>query len=91
LGIIDAQLDSPYVRHALEGLAKNTINNYHATLRQFLRFVNSKKELKKEIKIDDLVREAKADITKTEEKIDLFFKWLIPSLLLTATLIIIIY
>jgi hypothetical protein len=57
----------------------------------FYGSLTARKKLKKEIKIDDLVREAKADITKTEEKTDLFFKWLIPSLLLTATLIIIIY
>jgi len=76
LSIFDAQLEFPYVKDALEGLAQNTINNYHATLRQFLRFVNSKENLGKEITIDDLIHEAKADITKTEEKIDLFFLWL---------------
>jgi len=70
------QLESPYVKDALIGLAQNTINNYYATLRQFLRFVNSKKELNKEITINDLIQEAKIEITKTEEKIDLFFDWL---------------
>jgi len=73
----DAQLEeSSFVKDALEGLAKNTKNNYKASLRQFLRFVNSKEDLKKEISIDDLINEAKADIIKTQEKIDLFFSWL---------------
>lgn len=76
MSIFDAQLESPYVKDALDGLAQNTINNYHATLRQFLRFVNSKKSLDKKITIEYVINEAQADITKTEEKIDLFFKWL---------------
>jgi hypothetical protein len=76
LGIFDAQLESPYVKDAVDGLAQNTINNYNVTLRQFLRFVNSKENLQKEITIDDLVNEAKTDIANTEEKIDFFFKWL---------------
>jgi hypothetical protein len=76
LSIFDAQLESPYVKDALDGLAQNTINNYNATLRQLLMFVNSKKDLDKEITIDDFIKEAKTDITKTEEKLDLFFFWL---------------
>jgi site-specific recombinase XerD len=55
----------------VDGLAQNTINNYHATLRQFLRFVNSKKDIHKETTINDFIQEAKIEITKTEEKIDL--------------------
>jgi len=78
VGKFDAQLEeSAFVRSALEGLAENTINNYKASLRQFLSFVNSKKDLSKETTINDLVKEAKTDITKTEEKIDLFFNWLL--------------
>ena len=78
MGKFDAQLEeSAFVKSALEGLAKNTINNYKASLRQFLRFVNSKEDLSKETSIDDLVQEAKTDIRKTEEKIDLFFHWLL--------------
>ena len=77
MGKFDAQLkESSFVKDALSGLAKNTKNNYKASLRQFLRFVNSKEDLKKEVSIDNLVNEAKADITKTEDKIDLFFSWL---------------
>jgi site-specific recombinase XerD len=55
----------------VDGLAQNTINNYHTTLRQFLRFVNSKKDIHKETTINDFIQEAKIEITKTEEKIDL--------------------
>ena len=78
MGKFSAQLEeSAFVRSALEGLAENTINNYKASLRQFLSFVNSKKDLSKETTINDLVKEAKTDITKTEEKIDLFFNWLL--------------
>ena len=78
MGKFSAQLEeSAFVRSALEGLAENTINNYKASLRQFLSFVNSKKDLSKETTINDLVKEAKTEITKTEEKIDLFFNWLL--------------
>ena len=76
MSIFDAEIKSPCVKDALDGLAQNTISNYNVTLRQFLRFVNSKKDLHKKISIDDLITEAKADIPKTEEKIDLFFSWL---------------
>jgi hypothetical protein len=76
LSIFDAQLESPYVKDALDGLTQNTISNYNVTLRQFLSFVNSKKDTHQKITIDVLINEAKADITKTEEKIDLFFSWL---------------
>ena len=66
MGKFDAQLEeSAFVRSALEGLAENTINNYKASLRQFLSFVNSKKDLSKETTINDLVKEAKTDISKT--------------------------
>ncbi len=78
MGKFDAQLEeSAFVKSALEGLAENTINNYKASLRQFLSFVNSKEDLSKAISIDDLVKEAKTNIGKTEEKIDLFFHWLL--------------
>lgn len=64
MGKFDAQLEeSSFVKDALEGLAKNTKNNYKASLRQFLLFVNSKEGLEKGISIDDIVKEAKADIT----------------------------
>ena len=76
MSIFDAQLESSYVKDTLEDLSQNTKNNYHATLRQFLRFVNSQRDLDKEISIDDIVEEAEADITKTEEKIDFFVHWL---------------
>lgn len=67
--------ESKVVREVLENLAGNTQNNYKTTLKQFLKFVNSKKEESK-VSIDDLVAEAREDITKTQKRIDQFYKWL---------------
>ena len=69
-------VESKIVQEVLEDLAKNTQKNYMTTLRQFKTFVNSKEGLRKEISIDSLITEAKSDITKTQERMDLFYKWL---------------
>ncbi len=69
-------VESEFVKDVLKGLSRNTQHNYKATLKQFLRFVNSKEDLSKKISIDDLIEEAKSDVKKTQERIDLFFKWL---------------
>jgi len=77
LGKFDLELEqSPFVKEVLDGLSKNTQHNYKASLRQFLRFVNSKKGLNREVSIDELVKEAKADVSKIEELLDLFYDWL---------------
>jgi len=77
LGKFDEELEqSPYVKEVLDGLSKNTQLNYKASLRQLLRFVNSKKGLNKEVSIDELVNEAKADVSKIEELLGLFYDWL---------------
>jgi site-specific recombinase XerD len=70
LGINDAQINSLYVNDALDGLAKNTIGSYKVTLRQFLQFANSKKDLNKETTIVDIVNKAKMNITLKERKIE---------------------
>jgi hypothetical protein len=73
----DAELEqSSYVKEVFEGLSKNSQLNYKASLRQLLRFVNSKDNLSREISIDELVNEAKADVSKIEELLDLFYDWL---------------
>ena len=77
MGEFDLELEqSPFVNEVLDGLSKNTQHNYKASLRQFLRFVNSKESLKREVSIDELVDEAKADVVKIEELLDLFYDWL---------------
>jgi hypothetical protein len=68
---------SLFVKEVLDGLSENTQRNYKASLRQFLRFANSKKDLKKEVTIDEFVRQAKADVGKIEELLDLFYDWLL--------------
>jgi len=44
--------ESKVVSGILEDLAENTRINYKTTLKQFLKFVNSKEGLNKEISID---------------------------------------
>jgi len=68
--------ESKVIGEVLKDLAKNTQKNYKVTLNQFLKFVNSKEGLNKEILIDDLVTEAKEDVEKTQDRIDNFYKWL---------------
>jgi len=68
--------ESKVVSEVLEDLAESTQHNYKTTLKQFLKFVNSKEGLSKEISIDDLIAEAKEDVEKTQERIDLFYRWL---------------
>jgi len=68
--------ESKIVEEALEGLAENTRMNIKTSLKQFLRFVNSKEGLSKAISIDDLVTEAKEDVTITQERMDQFYNWL---------------
>jgi len=67
---------SEVVSNVLKDLAKSTQANYKATLKQFLTFVNSKEGLTQEIPIEELVAEARTDVKETQERIDLFFKWL---------------
>ncbi|MHC3130202.1 MAG: tyrosine-type recombinase/integrase [Candidatus Bathyarchaeota archaeon] len=77
MGKFDSELEqSPNVKEVLDGLSKNTQHNYKASLRQFLRFVNSKKGLNREVSIDELVKEAKSYVGKIEELLDLFYDWL---------------
>lgn len=77
MGKFDFELEqSLFVREVLDGLSKNTQLNYKASLRQFLRFVNSKENLSREVSIDELIKEAKADVGKIEELLDLFYNWL---------------
>jgi len=68
--------ESEIVSKVLKDLAKSTQANYKVTLNQLLTFVNSNEGLSKEISIDDLAEEARDDIAKTQERIDLFFRWL---------------
>jgi len=50
VGKFDADMEkSQFVQEVLEGLSKNTQLNYKASLRQFLRFVNSKEGLSEEV------------------------------------------
>jgi hypothetical protein len=73
----DLELDQSFcVKEVLDGLSEDTKRNYKASLRQFLRFVNSKKGVNREVSIDELVTEAKADVGKIEELLDLFYDWL---------------
>ena len=67
---------SEVVSNVLKDLAKSTQANYKATLKQFLDFVNSKEGLRQQISIEELVTEARTDVKETQERIDLFFKWL---------------
>jgi len=69
-------IESPHVSVAFENLSKNSRQNYLATLRQFLKFLNSREDLTKEITVDDVVTEAKTNIKETQEKIDQFYPWL---------------
>ncbi len=77
MGKAKARLEeSGFVRDAFEGLSESSQLNYLSSLRQFRRFVNSKEGLDKEISIDDVVFEAKKDVTEIQEKMDLFYIWL---------------
>ncbi|UCE96290.1 MAG: hypothetical protein JSV51_01385, partial [Candidatus Bathyarchaeota archaeon] len=67
--------ESEVVSEVLGDLAENTRYNYRSTLKHFMEFVNSKKE-ENELSIDDVVTEARNNIGKTQERIDLFYRWL---------------
>jgi site-specific recombinase XerD len=68
--------ESKNVSEVLDGLAVNTQNNYKTTLKQFVeQFIQSREE-ERNVSIDDLVAEAKEDVTKTQERMDQFYKWL---------------
>ena len=69
-------IESPHVRTALEDLSKNSQQNYLSSLKQFLIFLNSKEDLKKEVSIEDVVNEAKTNIKKTQENVDKLYLWL---------------
>jgi hypothetical protein len=69
-------IESPYVKTVMEDLSKNSQLNYLATLRQFLRFLNSREDLKEEITIYQIVEEAKTNVTNIQEKMDRFYLWL---------------
>ena len=74
---LDAELESSsYVKEVLDGLSKNTQLNYKASLRQLLRFVNSKENLNRAVTIGELVKMAKADVGTIEELLDLLYGWL---------------
>ena len=68
--------ESAVVKEVFKDLAEKTQLDYKTTLNHFLTFVNSKEGLSKEFSIDDLVKEAKSNVKETQERIDLFFKWL---------------
>jgi len=68
--------ESEVVSKVLKDLAKSTQANYKVTLKQFLQFVNCKEGLSQEISIDELVMEGKEDVTRTQDRINLFLKWL---------------
>ena len=68
--------ESKVVVEVLEDLAENTRMNCKVSLKQFLKFVNSKEGLSEAISIDDLVTEAKEDVTITQERMDQFYQWL---------------
>jgi len=57
-------------------VSKHTEINYKQALKQYLRFVNSEEDLKKQLNPDDLIEEARSDTEKTKDKIRLFFLWL---------------
>ena len=67
--------ESKIVEEALEGLTENTRMNSKTSLKQFLKFANSKEGLSKTISIDDVVIEAKEDVTRTQEHMDQFYRW----------------
>jgi site-specific recombinase XerC/soluble cytochrome b562 len=69
-------IESPHVNTVLEDLSENSQQNYLSSLRQFLRFLNSREDLKKEITIEEVIEEAKTDVKKTQEKMDQFYLWL---------------
>ncbi len=69
-------IESPYVRTVLEDLSKNSQQNYLSSLRQLLKFLNSKEDLEKEVSIEDVVNEAKINIKKTQENLDKLYIWL---------------
>jgi integrase len=73
---VSEMIESEIVNEVLEDLAQNTQANYKTTLRQFLTFVNSKEDLNEKISIDYLIAEAKSDVSKTQERMDLFYRWL---------------
>lgn len=67
---------SEIVREVLEGLAQSTQICYRSTLKQFVeQFIHSREE-ERNVSIEDLVTEAKSDVTKTQERISNFYKWL---------------
>jgi len=68
--------ESKIVEEVLEGLAENTRMNCKTSLKQFLRFVNSKEGLREAFSIDDVVTEAKENVTITQERMDQFYNWL---------------
>ena len=68
--------ESKVVEEVLEDLAENTRMNCKTSLKQFLRFVNSKEGLAKTISIGDVVTETKEDVTRTQECMNQFYKWL---------------
>jgi len=72
MGIVKSKI----VSEVLEGLAQSTQICYRSTLKQFVeQFIHSKEEESK-VSIEDLVTEAKTDVTKTQERISNFYKWL---------------
>jgi len=68
--------ESAIVSEVLDGLSRNTQINYKTTLRQLLKFVNSKEGLSKEVTIDEFIEEAKTNIPQLQGLIDNFYKWL---------------
>lgn len=54
----------------------NTLKNYRATIKQFIRFVNSEEGLSRELMPKDLVEEAKTDVRMPQVRIQDFFLWL---------------
>ena len=67
--------ESKIVSEVLEGLAETTQMNYKTTLKQFLRFINSGKDVSR-VSIDDVIREVEVDTKLAQEHIDNFYKWL---------------
>jgi len=62
--------ESKIVKDILQDLAESTKVSYITTLNRFVR------EFVKDKTIDELAEEAKTDVTKTQQRIDNFFKWL---------------